>query len=125
MREIKFRAWVSGRFHYWGFIEKDGHLCFAGITQSNKEPLTLEEVKNRSQQFTGLLDRTGKEIYEGDILVETGYPTPARCIWFEEGAGFVFQSIKNPDDVWCPNSDATGRGFEVIGNIHKNPELLK
>ena len=64
MREIKFRVWVAGRFYEWGFIGDH----FVGLPDTNMENLSIREKMGRSQQFTGLLDKNGKEIYEGDIL---------------------------------------------------------
>jgi uncharacterized phage protein (TIGR01671 family) len=55
MRPLKFRQWVNDRFHYWGFLEKD---CFTG-------PINPSDP---SQQFTGLFSKSGKEIYEGDVI---------------------------------------------------------
>ena len=66
-REIKFRVWLNGRFYYWGFLRDEimDSLYFAGVPSCNEsEAYNLEHT----QQFTGLLDRNSKEIYEGDII---------------------------------------------------------
>ncbi len=121
MRDIRFRVWdkVTKKMLFPVWITRRGIEFGENGWSSNIFALDYELT-----QFTGLLDRNSKEIFEGDIVKEIGYPNPAKCLWFDEGAGFVFQGIKNPDDVWCPNSEATSRGFEVIGNIYENPELL-
>ena len=62
MREIKFRVFIDRKFYYWGFINNQ----FIGLPIVSN--LGQKEVMGRSQQFTGLLDRHGKEIYEGDII---------------------------------------------------------
>jgi len=113
MREIKVRCW-NEKNKKWDYFN------FRNILYYAKE--LSEHLLNGDEfyQYTGLMDKNDKEIWEGDIVKEIGYPNPAKCIWFDEGAGFVFQSIKNPDDVWCPNSEATSRGFEVIGNIYNH-----
>jgi len=97
-REIKFREpiFIDGvfkSFHYWGFI--DG--IFIG-------PMS----RKYSQQFTGLHDKNGKDIYEEDILKHHIYKTKV-FMEFKDGA---FSQI-------YPLCD-----FEVIGNTYENPELL-
>lgn len=74
-------------------------------------------------QFTGLLDKNGTEIYEGDILnQEDGW---YRVIEWDEGAaGFIGVAIeKDVYEKYWNNLGEMDLSAEVIGNIYENPEL--
>ena len=92
-------------------------------------------------QFTGLYDKNGKEIYEGDILSSDYYPFVrdgkmnyvAIVEWFEYDACWYAAYDLHKDStargisIGCPaefNEDAA-KDYIVIGNIHDNPELIK
>jgi len=86
---------------------------------NEKQPLEI-------MQFTGLLDKNGKEIYEGDIIVkiingERRYPSSIeRKMTNNCGeCGWVY-GWDMPD-----HAETIAQEYEVIGNIHENPELLK
>lgn len=149
MRTIKFKAkrkgkeqWVSGdlahsldgNLNILGFVEEEGKIGFTGAHQI--DPTTV-------CQFTGFLDKNGKEIYEGDVLRSDTYPFS--CIeddeydnyygtieWSEEEASFYIMAIKNPkssvrgisDTISDTISQKAMQDFEVIGNIH-NAEWKK
>ena len=110
MKEIKFRQWDYRNkiWHYFDF--KDG--CVQGVINAS---LSLYPI----YQFTGLHDKNGQEIYEGDMLKCGNYILV--CEWDNERAEFRFR---------ISNKLATGfhstyiKQTEVIGNIHENPELL-
>ena len=144
MRDIRFRQPLirKGKFdswHYWGFLS-DGNFSSPSndwVSQNKEYP---------SQQFTGLKDKNGKEIYEGDILK------------WKLKKGRVFEGVDDPlapllgvkpgeisEDTICTDfvefhdgcfflmcPDTGGGAFlnrenenaEIIGNIHSNPELL-
>jgi uncharacterized phage protein (TIGR01671 family) len=72
-------------------------------------------------QFTGLLDKHGVKIFEGDILICEGEKT--KIEWGDTEACFNFLSLES-DAIWNGRVIYTGRG-EVIGNIWENPELIK
>jgi len=126
-REIKFRAWEVNK----------------GLGGRMTEPFTLIDIHNRKyvatgfadriefMQFTGLLDKNGKEIYEGDIVEMTDPygEDKLKCeIKYENGA-FTVEA-----DGWfgMGECDVTAVGWaqeqdiliEVIGNIFENTDLL-
>lgn len=120
-REIKFRAWDNVDYMSSPFTLKD--------IQEGKIQFT-EEAK--IMQFTGLRDKNGKEIYEGDIL-ELKYPLSSRdgddwddyklirvAITFQSGS-FWFTCEGFTDCNWHFYNESER---QIIGNIHENPELL-
>ena len=149
-REIKFRGWHT--------IKK---IMFSAETMANDQltllptgqfinvsgqSTKLSRIFSREEfipiQFTGLLDKNRKEIYEGDIVVKKGY------IWFDEGKPNYRGTVEWIYSQWqvvahCINVDKRGisngineglnddgveegkkSGWEIIGNIYENPELL-
>lgn len=122
MREIKFRGWDKKfkMMYQWDDFE---HLDLAGNTFVNSTNSVTEGCsENLSDlelmQFTGLKDKNGKEIYEGDILRDAEEEDTGR-VYFLDGS-FDCESISNPERnlfVW--------KACEVIGNIYENPELVK
>lgn len=109
MREIKFRAW--DKF--------DGEMLTPGQSEIFRLMMLVEQgVKEKDRfilmQYTGLKDKNGKEIYEGDICQQsfTGYEKGQVSISPTQG---VMVGLR---PIWPAN-------VEVIGNIYENPELLK
>ena len=111
-RELKFRAWVewteTPRFEY---SERHYPDTFWGNYDEG----------NNVEQYTGLKDKNSKEIYEGDLVTIKPYTKPFRVVFDKQYASFagyndttrrLFNSLYSSD-------------YEVIGNIHENPELLE
>lgn len=115
-REIKFRAWDK-------FAKKFTVLGYA-IDGNGKFVVHPEIIIN---QFTGVCDKNGNEIYEGDILLtyaDTGTRTIAVVI-FEEGA-FQYQyktKPQAPDKYRFDHHNMAAH--KIIGNIYQNPELCE
>ena len=115
MREIKLRAWDGEKMVCPDYINRDGHRWW----KENSIPTRSEKV----MQFTGLKDKKGKEIYEGDILlhsfhsnyIQESLSSKQVVQWHEDccGFGLVLKIL------------AKSKNIEVIGNIYENPELLE
>ena len=117
MREIKFRAW-SVQHNRWINFSQD--IAFDTFDQPY-DVLELCDKENTGiiwEQYTGLKDKNGKEIYEGDLLRDGPL---IDCVIFK-GNGWFLQSLAT-QALYHPEADEYCL-FEVIGNIHENPELL-
>lgn len=123
--EIKFRAWDS--YHKemitpWCELKENGH--FWGEDTTNK-PIYVSSSEH-VMQYTGLKDKNGKEIYEGDIIRMAGK------FWYVvrfEDAKFVCYHTKEDYGKWGDlhrlfDHDFSNYGWSVVGNIYENPELL-
>lgn len=125
MREIKFRAWDKRlkKMYYQGgewFIEHDAtqkYLAFPIQIFENPDgyPQDIE-----IQQYTGLKDVNGKEVYEGDVVKHEG--GRVREVYWR-GACVETGSSDYVSDGECgwPEPEE----IEIIGNIYENPELIK
>lgn len=141
-RVIKFRGksigndhWIYGGFH----VHDKVRLCIASDEQHKNNRKTLIVIDGMADwnlsvpincievypeslgQFTGLKDKNGKEIYEGDIIIIDQY-TIVKVVWgtdcweliMEDNEPYIDDSLGNFNDL-----------IEVIGNIYENPELCK
>ncbi len=125
-REIKFRAW----------LRKDKEMVLLGKFEdliwdcNGYTEKTINQME--LMQYTGLKDKNGKEIYEGDIVKGISYKEPIVCRtsikvigvveWTNNfgNAGFDFHNSLPKGFRTYPNL----QNCEVIGNIYENPELL-
>lgn len=117
MREIKFRGFDKVgkemfRVKMISFLE-DGKFILSGKGGS----ITSEDCV--IMQYTGLKDKNGKEIFEGDIIENDQWKTSRFNVVFNRG-GFA---ITYPGD-YLPKDIKYAEYFAVIGNIYENPELL-
>lgn len=124
MRELKIRAWHKPYKQMCNVsmlqFDYDGTICAAVIIEKPFNDQRLAKIDDLIiEQFTGLEDKNGTEIYEGDILIDdTGEPIEYWVVKFSEG-GFIGECA----GVAEPLFELTN--LEVVGNIHKNPELLE
>lgn len=122
MKPIKFRFWTGTNFCYFDlqqFLHDED--CFSPYRETNV-----------LQQFTGLKDRNGKEIYEGDIVCEimtdemaaNGEESTVGQVFFAAGAFMIDDADILFNHIYG-NSPNVLEDFYVIGNIFENKELMK
>lgn len=131
MVKIKFRQPIIsfGKFygwHYWGFV--DGKFVSPGESPDR----TVADSQKQSQQFTGLKDRNGKEIYEGDILRHVNSFSKRYQVFPRAGGPVInvfSDELQELKTTWEALADQQTCAFvsqccEVIGNIYESPKLL-
>lgn len=123
----KFRVWLTDidqmlRMKALVF-EKDMTRCVCGYSFD----FYLEDENATIMQSTGLKDKNGKEIFEGDILAfkTDDEVINVKIFWDEKHALFMFRSEKyNEEEPLAELVEANTYPFEIIGNVYENKELL-
>jgi len=149
MREIKFKAWdvVGKKMYYpgdWPQEESTSHLMWVDMEGIGMlfdgQFIVCDECGNFAylspdryipMQYTGLKDKDGKEIFEGDLIqvsdigiaeVIYGFHITSKDSWWVEHGtmGFTLKWVGTDDHSELQSS----KDLEIIGNIYENPELL-
>ena len=125
MREILFRGkridngeWVSG-----GVLQIPEYVAICSYNDYHQWHDFIEIIPETVGQFTGLTDKNGKKIFEGDILNTSN----SNCrIWYVDYKNTAFCANQGNANYSCVLDEFMQySSVEVIGNIHDNPELLK
>ncbi len=126
MRTIKFRAktvntetWVESMTIAKGIIKRKANNYFFELDENRWVGVISETLG----EFTGMIDKTGKEIYEGDICKKERHTENYEIVMYKNA-----WAIKNETDkaIWHQEfcNGARSNELTVIGNVHDNKELL-
>lgn len=122
-RQLKFRIWDTNKNQWlkqndwiginnYGIVYDDGNHDYPDLSLRNSCII---------QQSTGLTDKNGKKIYEGDILKYDISNYTTLIVWSEEDSAFITKSKDGGGFINFTRMSV----YEVIGNICETPELLK
>jgi hypothetical protein len=140
MRDIKFRAFYNGTMlsHTFDISLKDGGCCYPNIfihdiPENNDHALLYSFGRSvKLMQFTGLLDKNGKEIYENDVVkilytdwVDQSNYSIGKVVFEEDRYWVSIYSKKYGEYCLSPIYPGKYGWIEVIGNIFESPELLE
>lgn len=130
-------CWVTGNLFLPDNPKTPTQICIGTSTVR----ISYDVIPETVGQYTGLQEKNGKKIFEGDILKGEVYPFCSNgdynyfgeIVWFENSPAFGMYTFKNPKSKVRGISqgncnyleDFKGKDWEFIGNIFENPELLK
>lgn len=124
MRKILFRG--KGNPNYNDGVWYEGYLTYDGEDYQIVEPeygiCKRTVLAETIGEFTGLKNKNGNNIFEGDIVRSTETGELGIVQWYEEHSAFL---------VWCPSPNQVGFLYEcasiveIVGNIHDNRDILK
>ena len=128
MRELKFRAWdnLEKRMRKVVSLHWQGDKLVSAKLEGDNEPIPIEG-RLAIMERTGLYNRFGQDIYDGDILAlyrsDGSVANLCRVIWDESNNEYNWEPVG--EDSWHDLFTAFYDDYKVVGNIHENPELLK
>ena len=127
MREILFRGKSKAQGSEWLYgdvliYENSAQIWETINNRKHNSVVSLETVG----QSTGLTDKNGKKIFEGDVVKVEGFIEPSFIVIYYNG-GFKLKEIGSPElfAYYITETMVEEELIEAIGNIHDNPELLK
>ncbi len=127
MREFKFRIWVPEEKEM--FKNEDiEHINFVERYVALENNSFVEFGECELMQFTGLEDKNGVEIYEGDIVREQRKRFKDRYFvveWLSGIGSYSFQPVDKKAKSWPCFNIGTAKNLEIVGNIYENKELLE
>ena len=134
MKEIKFRAWDKNDKRIFidpqmidFYNKKIGYMQYQTEYMPDTSysiPVGFEEFEySELMEWTGLYDKNGEDIYEGDIIFESFGEKYYKVI-FENG-GFRAEFEGDFDEYSFDLIDVVAQGCEIVGNIYENSELIK
>src|SRR5699024_804365 len=134
MREVKFRAWEKTSESMVYDVQNVSGKRIIGESACESFQEVLDSWEYETMQYTGLKDKNGREVYDGDIVNawSRGYKGRFEVKWRQEGSPcwILYPAWKN-NEFWKihgtlhEDGQFYDKGIEVIGNFYENPELLE
>ena len=125
MKEFKFKAWDKKNNDWFDDNEGDLYIELNGDIDFGWNGEVMDDYTDRIilMQYTGLKDKKGVEIYEGDVLF---HPLQGRRkVYYPYSERVASYGLRNIDNGFGSTLQDSHAVWEVIGNIYENPELLE